>query len=127
MAKKMKKNERVSFEDSIAKLSDVVRDLEEGKLSLDDSLVCYEQGVGHLKMCQQILAEAERKIEILSGVDADGNPVTQRFDDEELSLTEKANQRSRRRSATPKKGAGRATKSSQPSEQADVDENGTLF
>lgn len=128
MAKKKDKSETLSFEEAVAGLSEVVRELEEGKLSLEDSLGRYEQGVRLLKQCQTILAATERKIEVLSGVDADGNPVTRRFDDEELTLQEKAEQRSRRRTASPKK---KRAPANPPAENAppaeDVDEHGTLF
>lgn len=128
-AKNKKAPESTSFEESIAELAQVVRELEEGQLSLDDSLERYEQGIRFVKQCQKILAAAERKIEVLSGVDADGNPALQRFDDQELSLEEKADQRSRRRSAstsTPPR-AKQARSGSSVSDQDDVDENGTLF
>ena len=129
MAKKKDETESSSFEESISQLSDIVRELEEGKLSLDESLAQYEQGVRCLKQCQKILSTAERKIEVLSGFDADGNPVTQRFDDEEMTLQEKADQRSRRRSAGPKK-AKAAKPTSEKADQpvdVDVDEDGKLF
>ena len=137
MAKKKQSTSAIeseSFEESIAKLSQIVRDLEDGSLSLDESLENYEQGIRYLKHCQEILSKAERKIEVLSGFDADGNPVTQRFDDEEMSLQEKADKRSRRRTAKPaaKDGSRKAISSSEQDEtdtleSGDVDENGTLF
>jgi exodeoxyribonuclease VII small subunit len=66
-------------------------------------LARYEQGVGHLKGCQQLLEHAERKIELLSGVDADGNPITQPFDEAEVeSLEAKAASRSQRRTTIAK-------------------------
>ena len=70
-----------SFEESLDELEKIVAELESGKLGLSDALARYEQGVKHLKACQQLLERAERKIELLSGVDADGNPITQPFDE----------------------------------------------
>lgn len=90
-----------TFEDALMRLADAVRQLEEGNLSLDESLSRYEEGIRHLSQCQKILTSAERKIEVLSGFDADGNPVTQSFDDEVMTLEEKADTRSRRRTANP--------------------------
>jgi exodeoxyribonuclease VII small subunit len=52
-----------------------------------------------LRRCSELLSGAQRKIELLSGFDADGNPVTQPLDDDTLSLEEKAQNRSRRRTA----------------------------
>ena len=62
-------------------------------------------------------------------VDAEGNPITRRFDDEELSLQEKADQRSRRRTASPKKRASSkpAAENADSPEQDDMDVDGTLF
>ncbi len=87
-----------SFEDSLERLEAIVQQLEQGKLGLSESLGCYEEGVTHLKLCYRALESAERKIELLSGFDADGNPVTEAFEEGELTLDEKAASRSRRRS-----------------------------
>ena len=70
-----------SFEDSLEELEKIVAELESGKLGLSDALARYEEGVKHLKGCQQLLEMAERKIELLSGVDADGNPITEPFEE----------------------------------------------
>jgi exodeoxyribonuclease VII small subunit len=88
------------FEEFLAKLEQAVRQLEEGQLGLSESLECYEQGVKQLKQCYQALEVAERKIELLTGVDAAGQPVTEPFDEAEMSLEEKAGARSKRRSRT---------------------------
>ena len=80
-----------SFEDSLKELEKIVAELEGGKLGLSDALARYEEGVKHLKGCQQLLEMAERKIELLSGVDAEGNPITEPFDDSDVdSLDAKA-------------------------------------
>lgn len=105
MAKKKKKVVRksidsVSFEQALEELTTIVASLEDGQLGLEASLHEYEKGVKHLKQCHRLLANAERKIQLLKGIDADGNPVTQSFDDEEdESLEQKAQSRGRRRSA----------------------------
>ena len=88
-----------SFEESLGELEAIVGELEGGKLGLSDALARYEEGVAHLKSCHQLLQRAERRIELLSGVDADGNPVTEPFDEAEHgSLEEKAAARGKRRS-----------------------------
>lgn len=98
-----------SFEASLNELESIVAELEGGKLGLSDALARYEQGVKHLKTCQQWLQQAERKIELLSGVDAQGNPITEPLDDQQFdSLEEKAAARGRRRtSGTKESGAKR--------------------
>src|SRR3954468_2088259 len=77
-----------SFEDSLKELEAIVAELESGKLGLSDALARYEEGVKHLKGCQQLLEMAERKIELLSGVDADGNPITKPFEETEADPLE---------------------------------------
>jgi exodeoxyribonuclease VII small subunit len=71
-----------SFEQSLAELEQIVRQLEEGQLGLSDSLARYEVGVKRLKECYQLLERAERRIELLERVDAGGEPVTRPFDAE---------------------------------------------
>jgi exodeoxyribonuclease VII small subunit len=91
-----------SFEDNLRRLEEIVRLLEEGKLGLSDALAQYEEGVMLLRQSFELLERAERRIELLSGVDAEGRPITRPFDDTAtLSLEEKARQRSQRRSAPP--------------------------
>ncbi len=69
-----------SFEGSLAELQQIVHDLEEGDLGLEASLARFEEGIRLLRSCYRILEEAEQKIEILTGTDAAGNPVTEPFD-----------------------------------------------
>ncbi len=91
--------EQPSFEEALGQLEGIVRQLEEGELGLDEALARYEDGVKLLRRCHQLLEKAERRIELLSGVDAEGNPISTPFEDPSLPLDEKAKQRSRRRSS----------------------------
>jgi exodeoxyribonuclease VII small subunit len=54
------------FEAAIAELETVVRKLEEGELSLEQSLTLYERGVTLSKFCHARLEDAERRIELLN-------------------------------------------------------------
>jgi exodeoxyribonuclease VII small subunit len=54
------------FEAAIAELETVVKKLEEGDLSLEQSLVLYERGVTLSKFCHARLEDAERRIELLN-------------------------------------------------------------
>ena len=91
-----------SFEEAIEELETIVHDLEEGRLDLADSLQKYEHGVKLMRQCYVMLEGAQRRIELLSGVDAEGNPITQPMvDPGAVSLDQKAQQRSRRRTAAP--------------------------
>jgi exodeoxyribonuclease VII small subunit len=72
--------ESTSFEQSLAELERIVRDLENGQLSLEDALARYETGVGMLKHCYARLQQAEQRILLVTGVDSDGQPATKPFD-----------------------------------------------
>lgn len=73
--------------------------LEDGELGLNEALDRYEKGVRLLRQCYDLLDRAERKIELLSGIDADGRPITTPLDDRDASLGEKAERRGRRRAS----------------------------
>ena len=64
----------LSFEESILQLEKIVRTLDDGKTSLDESLEKYEEGIRLLRRCTELLDNAKRRIEILHGVDEDGTP-----------------------------------------------------
>ena len=53
------------FEASLAELEAIVEKLEQGELSLDDSLKQFERGVQLTRVCQAALTQAEQKVEIL--------------------------------------------------------------
>ena len=54
--------EKQSFEQSLARLDEIVRHLEKGDLPLSDSLALFEEGTGLLAQCNQMLEEAEQKV-----------------------------------------------------------------
>lgn len=58
--------ENLSYEDSVKKLEKIVEDLESGKLSLDESIKKYEEGITLYNNCSKLLQEYENKVEILS-------------------------------------------------------------
>lgn len=89
-----------TFEEALENLEAIVHELEEGQIGLADALARYEQGVKLLRQCFGLLEGAERKIEVLSGFDAAGNPLAVPFDDESsLARHAKGEGRSRRRPA----------------------------
>jgi len=71
----------LSFEAALKRLDEIVHSLEEGDLELDEALGRYEEGVKLLRQSYDLLQRAERRIELLSGIDAQGDPITQPFDD----------------------------------------------
>ena len=57
---------KLSFEQAIKKLTDIVSKIEDGQISLEQSLAQYEQGMELIKHCRAILQKAEKKIEEIS-------------------------------------------------------------
>ena len=53
------------FETALKKLEEVVKKLEGGDLSLDDSLKAFEEGVKQAAFCSKKLNEAEKRVELL--------------------------------------------------------------
>ncbi len=68
-----------SFEQAIVRLSQIVDKLEDGDLSLEESLRLFEEGVGLSRISQDRLDKAQKKVEQLLGVDAEGRPRTAPF------------------------------------------------
>jgi exodeoxyribonuclease VII small subunit len=74
-----------TFESSLEELERIVRQLEQGELTLEKSLELFEQGVKLSRDCQERLNQAERRIEILMR-DNQGRASVRPFDPEsELS------------------------------------------
>jgi exodeoxyribonuclease VII small subunit len=69
-----------SFEESLAELQQIVGRLEAGTLPLEQSMQQFERGIALLRSCQKVLDAAGQRIEILTGLDASGQPVTVPFD-----------------------------------------------
>ena len=72
--------DNLTFEQALADLEQIVRELEDGQTSLEEALARYEIGVGLLKRCYGQLRHAEQRILLLTGVDADGRPFLQPFE-----------------------------------------------
>ncbi len=56
----------LSFEQAIKELGGIVRKIEQGEISLQDSLGQYERGMALIKHCRGILQKAEKRIEKIS-------------------------------------------------------------
>ena len=72
-------SEAPGFDQILARLREVVQRLESGELSLEQSLQVYEEGVQLARRGQQLLAAAEKRVEIL--VSASGGAEVAPFDD----------------------------------------------
>jgi len=74
MAKK--KLENLSFEESLNELDTIVQSLEQGELSLEESMSLFERGLNLSQISQVKLQAAEQKVQIL----LDKNGTTQLTD-----------------------------------------------
>lgn len=71
----------VKFEDAITKLEEISKELESGKLGLDESVTKFEEGMKLSKMCTKMLNEAEKRINIL--INNEGEITEENFTPEE--------------------------------------------
>ncbi len=69
-----------SFEESTRRLSQIVTELEGGDLPLERSLALFEEGVRLARRAQERLDQAERRVEELLSVDAQGKPMLKDFE-----------------------------------------------
>jgi exodeoxyribonuclease VII small subunit len=65
---------------AIKRLGEIVQALERGDLPLEESLRLFEEGVALSRTSQQKLDAAEKRVEQLLAVDADGNARTAPFE-----------------------------------------------
>ena len=54
---------KLSFEEAIKELTNIVSKIEQGQIPLQDSLQQYEKGMALIKHCREILKKAEKRIE----------------------------------------------------------------
>ena len=70
---------QLNFEGAMDRLETIVEQMESGKLPLEDLIVRYEEGMNLVQICQERLATAEQKIEIIARNNA-GKPVVKDFE-----------------------------------------------
>jgi len=69
------------FEDALAKLEEIVKKMESGDLSLEDSLKSFEDGIRLVRVCSRKLDEAQRRVELL--LQEEGEPVAKPYREED--------------------------------------------
>jgi exodeoxyribonuclease VII small subunit len=69
-----------SFEESTRRLGVIVAELEAGDLPLERALTLFEEGIRLSRAAQERLDRAEKRVEELLHIDADGRPVTRDFE-----------------------------------------------
>ena len=72
------KEKELKFEYGLKRLEEIVAKLESGNLPLDDSLKLFEEGVKLVRFCNERLAEAQQKVELLTK-DQAGNVIGSRL------------------------------------------------
>ena len=71
----------LTFEESMGRLEQIVRSLEQGNVPLEESLKLFQEGTQLVRSCSQLLDNAQLQIQkVLTA--PDGNPVMEEIDDE---------------------------------------------
>jgi exodeoxyribonuclease VII small subunit len=65
---------QLSFERAIEELESIVRRLEDGKVPLEQSVAIYERGEALKRRCEDLLRQAEARVQKIT-LDASGNPT----------------------------------------------------
>lgn len=68
-----------NFESAMERLESIVEKMESGKLALEDLIVRYEEGMNLVKICQERLASAEQRIDMIARSNT-GKPVVKPFE-----------------------------------------------
>lgn len=68
-----------TFEQAVDQLQTLIRKLESGELALEDSLKSFEEGVRLARSCQEMLSQAEKRVELLTGVGPSGEARLEPF------------------------------------------------
>ena len=68
------------FEDSLVELEQLVERMEQGDITLEESLKSFERGVTLTRLCQKALQEAEQKVQLL--LEKNGHQTLEPFTDE---------------------------------------------
>lgn len=75
-----RKKSTTLFEDSMAELEQLVEQMEQGDITLEESLLSFERGIKLTRACQKALQDAEQKVQIL--LEKDGKQTLEPFNDE---------------------------------------------
>ena len=78
-SKPKQRETELNFESAMDRLEKIVEQMESGKLPLEDLIVRYEEGMNLVRICQERLAKAEQKIEIIARNSA-GKAVVKDFE-----------------------------------------------
>lgn len=71
-----------TFEDSLSRLEEISRELEDGELNLETSLKRFEEGIKLVQFCSKKLDESQKKIDLL--LEKDGVLTTEPLNPDDL-------------------------------------------
>ncbi len=77
----------MSFEESLTELESIVEKLENGQLSLDESLLLFDKGIKLVKECDTKLKSAQQRIERL--IEENNGLISEPFELQEENMREK--------------------------------------
>ena len=75
-----KKQASFDFEKALEELEELVSSMEDGKISLEDSLQAFEKGIKLTRECQAALKKAEQKVQVL--INENGDTEELEFEDD---------------------------------------------
>ncbi len=75
-----RKKSTALFEESMTELEQIVQQMEQGEITLEESLKLFERGIKLTRTCQKALQEAEQKVQIL--LKKDGQQTLEPYTDE---------------------------------------------
>lgn len=64
-----KKEEKIPFETRLARLQEIIEQLEKGNIPLEESILLYKEGVEHAGKCQTLIENAKHEIKIVQGTE----------------------------------------------------------
>lgn len=79
-----------NFEASLAKLESLVARMEEGEMTLEESLKAFEEGVKLTRLCQETLGSAQQKVQLLMQQQSAG-PLTGKVSLKEIDFEDSGN------------------------------------
>ena len=72
--------EKLSFEKAMARLEEIVKSIEQGKVGLEESIKQFGEGMALIQRCRSVLADAEMKIQALQASGKDGVEASEKTD-----------------------------------------------
>lgn len=72
---------KMTFEESMARLEQIVRAMERGDVALEESLKLFQEGTELVRSCGKLLEKAQMQVKLITTA-PDGTPVEEEFQDE---------------------------------------------